>query len=154
MQTETSEKRPLIEIPKELIMKHHDRAICMDTMYVNECGMLTAIVIGLSSIEVWFQFKPDISQKELYRALDEILRYYNNPGFVITEIQHCDGEYHGMRNKVKDDLLDVKLNFTNAEDHVLVVPEAERNNQTIKERIQATFQCLPYKAIPRIMIRY
>jgi hypothetical protein len=86
---------------------------------------------------------------EYYKALDEILRYYNNAGFGIKEI-HCDGEYHGMMNKVKDDL-DVKMNFTNAKDHV---PEAEGNNRTIKERIRATFQPLPYKAIPRIMIRY
>jgi hypothetical protein len=39
--------------------------------------------------------------------------------------------------KVKNDL-DVDMNFTNAQDHV---PEAERNNQTIKERIQAAY-CL------------
>jgi hypothetical protein len=32
--------------------------------------------------------------------------------------------------KVEDDL-DVNMNFTNAQDHV---PEAERNNQTIKEK--------------------
>ena len=51
-------------------------------------------------------------------------------------------------NKVSDDL-DVVMNYTNASDHV---PEAERNNRTIKERIRATFQRLPYKAIPRIMI--
>jgi hypothetical protein len=53
-----------------------------------------------------------------------------------------------MMEKVDDDL-DVKMNFTNAQDHV---PEAERNNGTIKERIRAAFHCLLYKAIPRIMI--
>ena len=63
---------------------------------------------------------------------------------------HCDGEYRGMMNKVKDDL-DVNMNFTNAQDHV---PEAERNNRTIKERIRAAYHRLPYKALPRIMIRY
>ena len=41
-----------------------------------------------------------------------------------------------MMNKVSDDL-DVVMNYTNASDHV---PEAERNNRTIKERIRATFQ--------------
>jgi hypothetical protein len=39
----------------------------------------------------------------------------------------------------------VDMSFTNAQDHV---PQAEQNNQTIKERI------LPYKAIPWIMINY
>jgi hypothetical protein len=33
----------LIEIPKEMITKHHDIDLCTDAMYVNECGMLTAI---------------------------------------------------------------------------------------------------------------
>jgi hypothetical protein len=86
---------------------------------------------------------------EYYRALGKILRYYNNAGFVIKEI-HCDGEYRGMIEKVEADL-DVKMNFTNAQDHV---PEAERNNRTIKERIRAAYHCLPYKVIPRIMIRH
>jgi hypothetical protein len=55
-----------------------------------------------------------------------------------------------MIEKVEDDL-DVDMNLTNAQDHV---PEAERNNRTIKERIRAAYYCLPYKAIPRILIRY
>jgi hypothetical protein len=36
-----------------------------------------------------------------------------------------------MMEKVEEDL-DVDMNFTNALDHV---PEAERNNRTIKEKI-------------------
>ena len=68
---------------------------------------------------------------------------------MITTI-HCDGEYRGMMDKVSNNM-DVKMNFTNAQDHV---PEAERKNRTIKERIRAAFHHLPYKAIPRIMIRY
>jgi hypothetical protein len=63
---------------------------------------------------------------------------------------HCDGEFRSMMEKVKDNL-GVDMNFTNAQDHV---PEAERNNQTIKERIRAAYHHLPYKAIPRIMMRY
>jgi hypothetical protein len=51
--------------------------------------------------------------------------------------------------KVKDNL-DVKMNFTKAKDHV---PEVEQNNGTIKERIQAAYHRLPYKAIPQIMIQ-
>ena len=62
-------------------------------------------------------------------ALDQILRCHNNAGFVIIEM-HCNGERCGV-NKVKDDL-DVKMNLTNAQDHMA---EAEWNNWTIKERI-------------------
>jgi hypothetical protein len=86
--------------------------------------------------------------EEYYRALDQILWHYNQAGFVIKEI-HCDGEFRRMMERVNDDL-DVNMNFTNAQDHV---PEAQRNNQTIKERIRAAYHRLPYKALPRIMIR-
>jgi predicted RNA-binding protein len=44
---------------------------------------------------------------------------------------HCDGEFRGMMEKVEGDL-DVDMTFTNAQDYV---PEAERNNRTIKEMI-------------------
>jgi hypothetical protein len=83
--------------------------------------------------------------KQRCHAIDQILWCCNNAGFVITET-HCNGEHRDMMNRVKDDL-DVKMNFANAQDHV---PEAERNNWTIKERIQAACQRqrLPCKAIP------
>jgi hypothetical protein len=140
-------RKDFIKIPKELIEKHHDIELCMDTMYVSECGLLSAIdkTIKFRSL-VPMDTK---NHKEYYRAIDQILQHYNNAGFVITTI-HCDGEYRGMMNKVKDDL-NIEMNFTNTQDHV---PEAERNNRTIKECIRAGYHRLPYKAIPRIMIQY
>jgi hypothetical protein len=55
-----------------------------------------------------------------------------------------------MMDEVKDDL-GVCMNFTNALDHV---PEAERNNRTIKERVRAAYHQLPYKSLPRQLIWY
>ena len=40
-----------------------------------------------------------------------------------------------MMDKVKDEL-DMDMNYTSASEHV---PEAERNNRMIKERIRAAF---------------
>ena len=36
-------EKDTIEIPKELIAKNHDIDLCIDTMFMNECGMFTAI---------------------------------------------------------------------------------------------------------------
>ena len=55
-----------------------------------------------------------------------------------------------MMEQVSDDL-EVDINAMNTDDHV---PEAECNNQTIKERSQITYYRLPYKGIPQLMIRY
>jgi hypothetical protein len=81
--------------------------------------------------------------------LDMVLRLYNSAGFHIKTI-HCDGEFPTMMEKVKDDV-GVRMNFTNALDHV---PEVERNNRTIKERVRAAYHRLLYKALPRQFIRY
>ena len=119
----------------------------MDTMFINQEGMLIAI-----NQTVMFQSLVPINTKQhnkYYRAIDVILRKYNSAGFAIKRI-HCDDEYQSMMDKVKDKL-DVEMNYANALDHV---PEAEQNNQTIKERVRAAYHCLPYKKLPRLMIRY
>jgi hypothetical protein len=79
------------------------------------------------------------THEEYYRVLDMALQLYNSAGFHIKTI-HCDGEFCAMMDKVKDDL-GVCMNFTNALDHV---PEAERNNRTIKERVLVAYHRLPY----------
>jgi hypothetical protein len=78
-----------------------------------------------------------------------VLRLFNSTGFHIKTI-HCDGEFRAMMDKVKDDL-GVCMNLTNALDHV---PEAERNNRTIKERVRAAYHRLPYKELLRQLIQY
>jgi hypothetical protein len=45
----------------------------------------------------------------------------------------------------------MEMNYTSKGEHV---PEAERNNRTIGERVRANYHNLPYKAIPRIMLKY
>ena len=55
-----------------------------------------------------------------------------------------------MMDKVSDDL-DVQMNYTNAQDHV---PEAERNNRTIKERVRSAYHRLPFRKLPKTMIKY
>jgi hypothetical protein len=72
-----------------------------------------------------------------------VLRLYNSAGFYIKTI-HCDGEFCAMMDIVKDNL-GVCMDFTNALDHV---PEAERNNRTIKEQVWAAYHRLHYKALP------
>ena len=93
-------------------------------MFVNKCGMLTAIdgTIKFRSL-VLMNTKQN---KEYYQALDAIRHHYHQAGFMIKAI-HCDGEYRVRMEQVQNDL-DVVMNYTNANDHV---PEAKHNNRTI-----------------------
>jgi hypothetical protein len=44
----------------------------------------------------------------------------------------------------------IQVNYASPQEHV---PEAERNNRVIKEQIHATYHCLPYDCLPRIMVK-
>ena len=111
-------RKDLVEIPAEITEKHHAIELCMDTMFMNKCGMLTAIdrLIRFQSVGL-IDTK---TQDDYYKALDVIFCQYNKGEFVIKTL-YCDGEYCTMMNKVSDDL-DIVMNYTNASDHV---PEAE-----------------------------
>ena len=103
-------------------------------MFMNECGMLTAIdkTVKFRSL-VPMNTKQN---KEYYRALNAILRHYNQAGFMIKTI-HCDGEYKAMMDQVRDDL-DIVMNYTNGSDHV---PEAgETTKPSRRESGQHTEQ--------------
>jgi hypothetical protein len=71
-------------------------------------------------------------------------------GYGTARVQQRGIPYQDHPLKVKDNL-GVQMIFTNALDHV---PEAERNNRTIKERVRAAYHRLPYKALPRTLIQY
>ena len=48
-------------------------------------------------------------------------------------------------------MANIDCNLANANEHV---PEAEHNNQTMKERICTTFYSLPFQAIPTTFIKH
>ena len=52
---------------------------------------------------------------------------------------HSDGAFKSMMDEVSDEM-DIKINPVAKTDHV---PEAERNNRTIKERGRTGFYRLP-----------
>ncbi len=140
-------KEDLVEIPRELKQKHKNLIFCMDIMYVNGMPMLTGI-----DRSIRFRSLVPLDNRtadELYNGLDKILRHYNNAEYVIKKI-YCDQEFSPLMAPVADDL-NVKMNYTTTDEHV---PEAERNNRTIAEQIRCTYHNLPYKAIPRLMLRY
>jgi hypothetical protein len=137
----------IVEIPKELIEQHSDLTLCIDLLFVNGMPMFT-------SIDKTIKFRSLVPMenqtgKELYRAIDVVLRHYNKAGFCITVID-CDGQFKPIMDPVSDEL-EADMNYTATDEHV---PEAERNNRTIGERIRAAYHNLPYRAIPKVMLRH
>ena len=63
---------------------------------------------------------------------------------------NCDQEFKSLLDPIMDDM-DIIVNYTATEEHV---PEAERNNRTIAERIRTTYHNLPYQTMPKVMFKY
>ena len=50
-----------------------------------------------------------------------------------------------------EDKYDLEFNYANPREHV---PDIKRGNRTLEERFRVQFYRLPFKALPRVMIRY
>ena len=137
----TTRRRPMpivndqIAIPPELYERRSELELCIDIMFVNEMPFLTTITRALYYRTALFL--PTRKHQDLYTSLDEVLRMYNHNGFTISKI-FCDGEFRPIMDPVKDEM-NIDMRYSAAQAHV---PEAERNNRTIKERIRATYHRL------------
>ena len=119
----------------------------IDIMFVNGMPMLTSINKPIRNRAL--VCLNDRTVDSIYNGLDKILRSYNDAGFTVTVI-HSDREFKSIMDDVKDNL-DIKMEYPAKGDHV---PEAKRNNRTIGERIRAGYNCLPFKAMPKVLLRY
>ena len=144
----TTRRKPLpmatdvIAIPDELHAKRQDLTLCMDIMFVNEMPHFTTIANALCYRTA--AFIPSQKTENIYEALDDALRMCNSHGFSVTDVK-CDNEFKPMMEQVQDEL-GVTMHYSAPQAHI---PEAERNNRTIKERIRATHHRLPHKNLPK-----
>jgi hypothetical protein len=148
----TIRKRPvpvqedLIEIPREIRKKNQDLTLCVDLMFICNLPMLTCI-----DRRIKFRSLVPLDNRkgpELVRAITEVLRHYQAAKHSVKYI-FGDGEFRPIKGELHDKFK-IKVNVCNAGDHV---PEAERNNRAIGERVRAQYHLLPYKTPPRILVR-
>ena len=90
------------------------------------------------------------SLKECQNALEDVMRVYKQGGFNIVEIL-LDNGFRKLVREFGNKYSNINLNFANPNDHV---PEAERNNRVIQERVRATYHRLPFVHLPRNMVKY
>ena len=110
-------------------------------MFVNDVPYLTSITKALYYRTATPM--PGMKDPQLFDAIDQVFRLYNDAGITITDI-YADNQFKSLLNPVKDEL-EITIHNPPADGHV---PEAERNNRALKERIRATYHRLPYKALP------
>jgi hypothetical protein len=149
----TTRKKPApvvsdyVAVPAAIYQKQHRVILCMDTLKVNGLYFLGTISLNIRYRTV--QWIGNLTSEVYKGALKDVFRTYNAAGFRIVEIR-CDNEYRALQDDIEDEF-HVRMNFAAAQEHV---PEAERNNRVLKERYRAVYHRLPYKRLPRLMVKH
>ena len=133
----------IIQLPKALHEDLKNVTLCIDFHYVNEVTVFHSISRRIDYRTVSFPLSR--SKATIINELKDIYKIYNARGFKITDI-HADNEFH----KIQNEALPARLHLCGTDDHV---PEIERSVQTQKNENRSVCHAMPYKCLPRIMVR-
>ena len=113
-------------------------------MWVNGLPFLTTI-----SRNIMFrtaEYMKSTKAKDLKVEIRNNKRLYKLRGFTVTEM-YMDGKFKCMQGILTD--MGIKLNVCSREEHI---PGAERNIQTIKDRVRCVLNMLPFTKLPDRML--
>ena len=136
-----SKARPkLIHIPNDIRNKIKDVTLCADIMFVNQMRFLITISrdIQFGTVEAMTNRK----SKSIAKAIGRVLGIYHRGGYTVHTAK-MDGEFEHVREYLNGQ--NIYLNTTARDEHVT---EIERYIRTVKERVQATYNTLPFEVIP------
>jgi hypothetical protein len=133
-------KQMLEPLPVELMQRFKMVTLCIDVMYVNNIAMLVSISRNIRFATV--EALADKSGKNLMTAIKSIVRLYRLAGFQVRRVL-MDGEFTKIRDALSD--IGILYNETGRDEHV---GEVERFIRTLKERIRAVYNTLPFTTMP------
>ena len=133
----------IIQIPRELYDDMKYVTLCADFHFVNGVTVFHTISRKINYRTVSFPISR--SSSSILNELSKVYKIYNARGFQIIEI-HADSEFE----KIRSSILPIRLKTVATDEHV---PEIERSIQTQKNENRAVCYAMPYKCIPRIMVR-
>jgi hypothetical protein len=133
-----------VPLPPPIREHHMDVTLCVDFFFVQGIAFLHTISrnIGFRTVS----YIADRNKLTILREMKAILHLYKCRGFTIRDI-HCDNEFALIREVVRP----IQLNIVPADSHV---GEIERSIRTIKERLRTCLHGLPFKRLPKLMIKH
>jgi len=135
------------EIPRALRTKISPLTLHLDVMCVNGMPMLTTVDSRIKC-RALVPLK-NRTAESLCESLDNLLRRCNRATIYVTSID-SDIEFKTLFEDVEDNM-DAQFNYALQGEHV---PAAERNNRTIADHIQVAVHHLPYRNIPRLLLKH
>jgi hypothetical protein len=134
----------LTPISSQVMNKSQSITLCVDIMYINKIPMLVIISrhIKFGTIEAI----PNKNNITLVKCVQNVIQLYTRGGFKVT-CALMDGNFEALRGNLADN--GVILNTTARDEHV---GNIERYICTVKERVRAIYNMLPFQQIPAHLI--
>jgi hypothetical protein len=112
-------------------------------MFVNGVPFLGSVARGLNLVTA--KFAPSRTAKQLALGITRVIYLYARGGFQVGTVLMVN-EFENLQNLVPILVIDT----TAAKEHV---PEIKRKIRLIKERGRGILNTLPFKKMPRLMLR-
>ena len=132
-----------MQIPRDFVQLHKYLTLVADVMFVNGLSFLVTSLQGLSLVTI--EHLPLRTAKRLVHTFERVFRMYATARFVI-QTALMDMEFEKLRTIMSH----VALNTMLAREHI---GEVEQKIRVIKERARGTFKTLPYKKLPKLMVK-
>jgi hypothetical protein len=140
-------KQSVVSIPDELIKAQKQVDLCIDTFFVNQMPFLSTI-----SRRIYYRTCQWIKSREVdtyQECFIKVLKLYKSAGFQVATVS-ADREFVAVLDPIKEKYK-FTTNYASAQEHV---PEVERSNRVIKERVRATVHRSPYACLPRTVLKF
>ena len=140
---------PIVDSPVAVdttsILEHYGEVtLCVDLMYINKVPLLVTLSrnIKFGTIEA----VADRKESMLLKSIKGVISLYRKAGFKVT-VALMDGEFVPLRGGLAE--LGIPLNETSRDDHV---SDVKRYIHTVKERMRAIYNTLPFQKIPARLV--
>ena len=133
-----------VPIPAPILKFHRNVTLCVDFLFVQGLPFLHTISrnVGYRTVVAVL----DRSYETTLQESKQVIETYQRRGFTVCDL-HCDSEFECIRENVRP----IDMNVVPPDSHV---GEIERSNRTLKERLRSCVHGLPFKRLPKIMIRH
>ena len=145
----TRRNPPIVDSPVSVdttsILEHYGEiTLCVDLMNVNKVPLLVTLSrnIKFGTMEA----VADRKESTLLKCIKGVVALYRKAGFRVT-IALMDGEFVPLRGGLAE--LGLRLNETSRDEHV---GDIERYIRTVKERMRAIYNTLPFQKIPARLV--
>jgi hypothetical protein len=132
-----------MDIPPPVLEQHRRVTLCMDFFFVQGLPFFHTI-----SRDIGFRTVSAVTNRNKATILNgskAAIRLYEARGLTVCDI-HADNEFECIR----EDVCPTDMNIVPTDSHV---GEVERSIRTIKERLRSSVHGLPFKRLPKLMVR-